>query len=91
MKKIDTSLMNEYIRHQIDVLRYEKGIDDNFIYIALGDEIANQLYCTYDMIFPSSHEEKPKYMGYPVEIDIRIPTRVAVCVEYPIPVFVQTD
>lgn len=87
MRKIDKCSLNEHIFSYINALKYEKGIRDDFIYISLGIEIANQLTDINQLQYSSSIEERPTYMGYPVEIDRRVPMRVSVCVEYPIPVY----
>lgn len=89
MRKIDERSLNEHIFSYIDMLKYEKGIRDDFIYIVIGIDVANQLTDTYKLIYPSTIEERPTYMGYPVEIDRRVPMRVSVCVEYPIPVYME--
>ena len=89
MRKIDKRSLNEHISSYIDMLKYEKGIHDDFIYISLGIEIANQLTDISELKYSSSIEERPSYMGYPVEIDRRVPMRVSVCVEYPIPVYME--
>lgn len=89
MIKVDENLLNQCIFSHIDMLKYEKGICDDFIYIVIGIDVANQLINKYKLIYQSSIEERPKYMGYPVEIDRRVPMRVSVCVEYPIPVYTE--
>ena len=82
MRKFDILQINCELYHHINLMKNRLGLSDRNVRIRLGNSIVDYLRDSLELI-DKDNNERPTYLGYPLDIDYDAPLKVAVCIESP--------